>query len=126
MHLYGLIFLPITNLLVDVMSKPFGKTLSLLMALQYYLLLVCLLLLNSISAGFPSPKFFSSLAQKENTQDCYTDNTFVGGVRVTALFITSCIMNCGIEVSQWRKWAMKVASHPPTSACLLTPGELVA
>ena len=60
-----------------------------------------------------------------------SDNTVLAipllvGVRMTALFITSCIMNCGIEVSQWGKWAMKVASHPPTSASLLTPGELVA
>ena len=51
--------------LVDVTSKPFSKTLSLLMALQYYLLLVCLLLLNNISAGFPSPKFSLPLHRRK-------------------------------------------------------------
>ena len=80
-HLYGLIFLPITNLLVDVMSKPFSKTLSLLMALQYYLLLVCLLLLNSISAGFPSPKFSVPLHSRKTLKIVTLTIPLLGGLK---------------------------------------------
>ena len=105
-HFYGLISL------LMWCWKPFSKTLSLLMALQYYLLSLCLLLLNNILAGSPPPppNFSLLLHSRKALKIVVLTILCWGEVRMTALFITSCIMNC----------------QPPTSACLLTPGELVA